>query len=259
MDTSPALWRRSEHMEMTTIAGDRFAVILEDKLHKLAVGEVWRCLSPRPKNMEVPNEPSSDGGWNMVRESDGRLDWFYPDAGYWWGPRIPRAASTLEVGTVIKDPGLLKAGMRVKPGWSSHSPPWVTLQTRQDDGWRCVGPAGGYFIYDDQVTNPALTVTFLGWATDSQPAPVQRDVKPEKAAPLPFKRHKNCGADHSQPVLCLRCEELITAKQLVRDIDDAHERALAEKQRPPTPARHPGEKSTYRHLLPYAANRVRRG
>jgi hypothetical protein len=213
-----------------------------------------RGFTVASKDMEVSNDCVT---WALARAGTDLT-------AYRWMrfPAVPRESTieqrraALRVGDVITDPALLCEGMEVQatPGRR------LVLGPPTDGGFATAsGSLGGLWAGFARTGR----VTFLGYA--DKPAPEVKGAEVKKvtvdevdgmakkleafyaqagipqqysaanwgatptppAKALPFKRHKNCGADHSQPVMCLQCESMFMSKMDARDSDAAYERSLA--------------------------------
>jgi hypothetical protein len=124
----------------------------------------------------------------------------------------------IPAGTVIKDPALLKAGMRVLHKHVTRIEPMeLTLTKRPTEGtWKCLGwetspgfSEGGCFMVTDEAVRD-VGCKFLGWAAP----PVTAAAPP---APLPWKPHPECPVGklghHVPTAFCMSCEGLIASER----------------------------------------------
>lgn len=150
--------------------------------------------------------------------------------------------SEIRVGDVIKDPALLKVGMRVgtvRTGFTRR-PIEVTLTERcasMRGAWVAADATGeaSWLVMDNECTGGPFgleSITFLGYA-DPKPAPapepekgvvswpVEFEPEPKKPPALPFRYKDNCPkkADHDGRTMCLSCEVIICHDTTIKDYE----------------------------------------
>jgi hypothetical protein len=206
-------------------------------------------------------------GWEAVRD-DGYRSRF----SCLMMKRLPRLRDDLEerrrglkVGDVIRDTGLLTAGMIVLINNSERHRVTVMgpLKTATEEGSQEM--SDGWSLGGNWVRREG--VTFLGWTTPADPpkaTPALREAlhrtrestQAPTPKPLPFRRHPDCPATehHRKPVGCMVCEHLIAKSTALVDYPT---RGVRPVTGPPSPMNFGPHSDTYRHALPYDRNRGR--